>query len=151
MKPKAYVACALTYVPGERKTEFEQLLALVKRVLRERGYEILEFVGLTGGTPQDVYHHDIHECVGRADILVALCDYPGTGLGYELCYAVEVRKIPVLAVAHTSSLVTRLVLGVDSKNYQFTHYGNPSHLAHCLSDWIRDRLPVLALLAEHKH
>ena len=149
MKPKAYVACALTCVPGERKGEFEQRLALVKRTLQDHGYEILEFVGLIGGSSEDVYRHDIHECVGKADILVALCDYPGTGLGYELCYAVEVRKIPVLAVAHISSVVTRLVLGIDMEKYEFYRYGNVFDLEHCVSDWITMQLPALAMLAQH--
>jgi len=77
-------------------------------------------LGLISGTSEDVYNYDIHRNVGLCDIFIGDCTYPSTGLGWELGTAVEKRKIPVLAIAHVSSKVTRLVKGAEcTKNPQY--------------------------------
>lgn len=117
---KIYVGCSLTHAPKEFRDEVEAL----KVSLRELGHEVFDFVGLVGGTPNDVYRWDIHRCVKFCDLFIAICDYPSIGLGYELGVAVEVHGKKVLAIADQNSLVTRLVLGIDHPYFEFRHYQN---------------------------
>ena len=38
--------------------------------------------------------------------MLAICDYPSLGLGYEIATAVERQGIPVLAMAHKDSVIS---------------------------------------------
>jgi hypothetical protein len=105
-KPKLYVGCCLTGASEAFTTSVEDF----KDSLRERGYEVFDFVGLVNGTAADVYNWDIGHCVADCDAFIAICDLPSIGLGYELCEALRLKK-RILAAAHTDARVTRLVLG----------------------------------------
>ncbi|HVU80093.1 MAG TPA: hypothetical protein VHD37_01880 [Candidatus Paceibacterota bacterium] len=87
-------------------------------------HEVLEFLGTVIGTPQDVYRQDIKEHASQCDLLLAICDYPAVGVGYEMAYAIEKRGIPTLAVAHEKAQVSRLVIGIDHPCYTFARYQN---------------------------
>lgn len=130
---KIYVGCSLTHAPAGFVQDVEEF----KRSLRERGYQVLDFLGLKGGTAAAIYRHDIHECVGGCDLFLAICDYPSTGLGYELGVAVEKHGTPTLAVAHVDSVVTELVVGVDAAHFRFERYAK-----------LADVLPFVDKLAE---
>jgi hypothetical protein len=112
-----YVGCALTHAPEEFKQNVQTLKDRLKEVCN-----VLEFVGLTNGTNNDVYNHDINVCVRGCDLFVAICDMPSIGLGYELGTQVEDRKMPALAVAQADPIVTRLVLGILKPHYKFQRY-----------------------------
>jgi nucleoside 2-deoxyribosyltransferase len=114
-----YVGCSLTQAPEEFKTAVENF----KDALRARGYEVFDFVGLVNGTSKDVYNWDIKHCVGDCDALIAICDYPSIGLGYEMNEAIRLKK-PVLAIAQADAGVTRLVLGAAEveDNLRFERY-----------------------------
>jgi len=118
IRKKVYVGCALSHAPQEFKDKVE---ALKKRL---NGFcEVLEFLGTTAGTPRDVYNHDINDCVKESDLIVAICDFPSTGLGYEIATQLEDRGMPVLAVAHKNSKVTRLIQDIGKPHYEFLRYG----------------------------
>lgn len=124
MKKKLYIGCALTNLTPEKRPEFLGMLATIKEKLQDH-FEIIEFLGKTDvidAPPLEVYNFDIKDCVMQVDCMLAICDFPSLGTGYELATAVEVRGIPVLAVAHKDSIVSRLVRGIDHKNYQFYYY-----------------------------
>ena len=128
MKLKIYVGCSLTHAPESYKKDIE----ILKDRLRERSdIEVFEFIGLTDGTPVDVYKHDIHTCVAECDLFVAECSYASLGLGWEIGTAVEKLHIPVLAVAHRDKKVSRLALGADCKDnphYTFAYYKDINEL-----------------------
>lgn len=105
-KPKLYIGCSLSGAPDD----FVQAVEVFKRSLQSDEYDVLEFVGKIGGTNTQVYEWDIDKCVRRCDAMVAICDLPSTGLGWELATAVSTR-VPILAVAHQQSIVSRLILG----------------------------------------
>lgn len=119
MKHKLYVGCSLTQAPESFKASVEQF----KTGLRENGYEVFDFVGLVNGSEEDVYNWDIGHCVQDCDALVAVCDEPSIGLGWEMAVAVKLGK-PVLALAHHEAKVTRLVLGAAAVegNLDFVRY-----------------------------
>jgi len=124
MKKKLYIACALTNLPADKKEEFLQMIFDIKKEL-SKSFEILEFLGINDASkasPLEVYNFDIKNCVMKADCMLAICDYPSLGTGYEIGVAVEKLSIPVLAVAHRDSIVTRLIRGVDHPNFHFMYY-----------------------------
>ena len=129
MKKKLYIGCALTNLPSDKREEFMQMVNKIKEELKKH-FELLEFVGVddlktnTPMTPRYVYNYDIKECLMKADYFLAICDFPAIGLGYELGTAVEKRGIPVLAIAHRDSKVSRSIIGIDHKNFEFFYYNS---------------------------
>lgn len=123
-----YVGCALTHADKY----FRQNIELLKDHLKSmEGVKVLEFMGLVDGTSIDVYEHDIHNCVEKANLFIAECSYPSTGLGWELGTAVEKYGKHVLAIAKAEAKVTRLVIGAECKknpNYSFQIYTSVNEL-----------------------
>lgn len=132
-----YVGCSLTQAPQKFRRDVEDL----KESLRRKGWRVADFVGLSGGTSAEecraVYTHDIKRFVSECDLLVAICDFPALGLGYEMGTAIEKRGIPVLAVAHEKSHVTRLVLGIDHPRYTFRRYRSLSEVPVMVEEKVR--------------
>jgi len=147
-KPELYVACGLTHAPEEFRTSVEGL----KQVLRqERGYEVYDFVGLENGSPADVYAWDIGRCVAQSDLLVAICDYPAIGLGWELGTAVEKLQKPTLAIAHEDTHVTRLISGaaeVGAANYRFQRYSDLMDIPIYVDQIIEEAKPRYQMIVD---
>lgn len=118
-KKKIYVGCSLTDAPKE----FIEKVNSLKEILRSMGFEVLDFLGLTEGSCEDVAIHDIQNCVRQCDLFLAICDLPSTGLGIELGDAGAFER-KTLAVAHVNAKVTRLVQGyvAVNRNFVFTRY-----------------------------
>jgi hypothetical protein len=119
-KVKVYVGCSLTHAPEEFRNNVEELKNKLKEVC-----QVLLFKGLSDDhIPHDVYVHDIVNCVHECDILVAICDYPSIGLGWEMSVQAEKRGKPVLAVAHKDSKISMLILDPQLPGYEFRRYDN---------------------------
>lgn len=115
-----YVGCSLTHASPEFRDSVEELKRRLSKVCR-----VLSFKGLSNeNLPYDVYVHDILGCVDGCDLLLAICDYPSTGLGYELAVQAERKRGPVLAVAQRDALVTKLILDPHLPGYEFARYDN---------------------------
>ncbi len=130
MKKKLYIGCALTHLPVEKKRDFLDMLIKLKKELGEH-FEILEFIGkndVADLPPLDVYIHDIKNCVMKVDCMLALCDYPSLGLGYELATAIEKQGIPVLAMTHKNNFVSRLIRGINHPKFKFMTYDSASDI-----------------------
>lgn len=136
---KLYVGCGLTDAPES----FVQSVDAFKASLRGLGHEVFDFVGLVGGTAADVYNWDIGHCVKNCDAFIAICDYPSTGMGWELSVATN-RKIPVLALAHEKTKVTRLVTGAASvePNVTFQTYSPDITAAFAAAEYWLTNLAV---------
>lgn len=106
-KPRLYVGCALTYAPPEFIETVEQTKQLLSG-----DWEVMRFLGLSGGTSADVYNQDIEQNVRNCDAFLGIADYPATGLGWELGVADE-RNIPTLVVVKAGVTTTRLVYGAS--------------------------------------
>jgi hypothetical protein len=118
--PDLYVGCALTHAPKEYVYQVD---ALKERLNDD--WQVLEFLGLVGGTVEDVYRQDILTNVHDCKVFLGLSDFPSIGLGWELREATMLNK-PTLAVAHRQSKVTRLLLGAPAFNpaLKFMRYEN---------------------------
>lgn len=115
---KVYVGCSLTHAPEEFKMQVEELKQRLRGLL---GVEVLDFLGVVGGTPHDVYVHDILNCVCKSDVMIAICDYPSTGLGWEMATQIG-RGKTLLAFGHKDSTITRLILDPRIPGYSFNRY-----------------------------
>jgi hypothetical protein len=113
-----YVACSLTHASPEFRAvveSFKDELGLVCNIIR--------FAGLASGrSPREIYMYDIHECVGSSDLVVAICDHPSIGLGYEIATQLERRGMPCLCIAHENSHVTEFILDVHQPGFEFKRY-----------------------------
>jgi hypothetical protein len=133
MKKKIYLACGLTCLPKDEEEQFLELIEELKWFLHAR-FQLLEWVGTVAGTAELVYERDIEECVMTTDYMVALCDYPSTGLGDGLAVANLIRRIPILAFAHNRRRVTRLVLGIPNPNFTFRRYESINNIKELVSE-----------------
>jgi len=132
-KVKLYVGCALNNAPEDFKAN---VFALRSIIAKDPRFEVLEFFG-SGGTSEDVYKKDILECVENADIMLAVCDFPSLGLGFEIATHCKHHKRPLLAVAHTDSSVSRLIIGMYGEGpFTFKRYKNISDVPRIIDEWI---------------
>jgi nucleoside 2-deoxyribosyltransferase len=76
-----------------------------------------------GYSPQHCYKRDI-KLLNRADCLIAEVTLPSLGVGYELCYAVEKRKISTLVLYEKKkeSKITALIRGICPKHCKVRAY-----------------------------
>ena len=128
-KRRLYFSCALTGLPPEHR---ERMIAL-RESLAEY-FEILRFCS-PDEPPEDIYHHDIHVCVETCDLLLAICNEPSTGLGWELSTSVEKLGKPTLAVAHVNARVTPIVMGAKYPHYEFSRYFSASDILAMVLDF----------------
>jgi hypothetical protein len=115
---KIYIGCALTHASEEFKKQINELKQKLKEI---PSISVLEFLGSTDGNPRDVYVHDIINCVCECDLMIAICDYPSTGLGWEMATQVG-RSGPLVAFARHDSIVSRLILDPGLPKYEFHRY-----------------------------
>jgi hypothetical protein len=139
---KLYIGCSLTQAP----VEFRAAVDALKDQLRQ-DYDVLDFLGLADGSPVDVYRWDIQTCVAKCDLLVGICDYPAIGLGYEMAVAVEHYHKPTLAVAHTSTHVSRLLLGIEAPGFSFERYDNFDEISQLIARKLSEQKVKAAILS----
>jgi nucleoside 2-deoxyribosyltransferase len=126
---KVYVGCALTHVPDVEKTNFLSLVDQIKAILKNQGFQVLDFLSAIekDPIPSKVYEFDI-SALKDCDCVLAIGDYPGTGLGYEICYATEIRNVPVMVGVRDTNNLSKLLRGVSKDNYVTKVFSNHSDL-----------------------
>ena len=116
MRKSLYVGCALQSVPDSFLNMVEEL----KRQATEH-WEIFSFVGTDPTvTAQTVYETDIAMAT-QADVMLAICDHPSTGLGIELATRTELQ-LPTIITHHADNQISRMVLGMASVANDTVHY-----------------------------
>ncbi len=112
MRTSLYIGCALQGAPVDFLTQIDSLKAL----LRDH-FTLIEFVGLSPtANAHQVYMTDI-ACAQRAEIMLALCDRPSTGLGMEIMERIRLGK-PVVVAYRAGAAISRMVLGaVDAHEH----------------------------------
>lgn len=128
-KPKLYVGCSLIHAPKEFITSVENL-----KLKLAKSFEILDFFGLTDELDSTkIYNHD-RKCVLNSDVFLAICDFPSTGLGMEIGFAVENKKNIVIAY-NSKSKITRMALGIPATSkLQFCQYQDMSEIGEFLEN-----------------
>lgn len=130
-KKKLYFTCALSGLPWGHR---EEMIALRDSLGDE--FEILEFCDPRQMTPQQIFEFDIDYCVANADIILAICDKPSLGAGYEISTMVERWGKSVLAVAHRDNEnVSALITGNTRPNFEFARYDEVSQIKGMLVEF----------------
>lgn len=80
-----------------------------------------------------VYKRDIIHWIGKSNALVAEISGGSTGVGYEICYAIRDREIPVLCLYHRSDKPSLMVKQNLSKYILKQQYSSVSDLEKYLS------------------
>ena len=138
---KIYIGTSLTHASQEHRDLIKEVRDEIEKI---EGVEVLKFFSDPQDfdaqqSAQDIYNHDIHNCVANADIFIAECTYPSTGLGWELGTAIEKHKIPTLALAKEGDKVTRLLLGAECEknpNFVFKIYKTKEEFLELAKEFI---------------
>lgn len=87
---KIYISGAITHAPKKMKG----VVVGLQMLLEQLGHEVM--APQLGDLGQDVFWDDIH-AIEECDAVVAVLDYPSTGMGYELAVAHSLGKrvIPI--------------------------------------------------------
>lgn len=107
-----YFACSIT---GGR--EFESVYQEIVSSLLSAGHEIptshlAQAEAMQGErilSPHDVYERDVN-WIQKCDVLVAEVSIPSHGVGYEIAYALNIRK-PVLCIYQQGRSVSKMITG----------------------------------------
>lgn len=134
-KRKLYVGCALQFAPPE----FVTAIRVLREELKEH-FQVLEFKFPHPGSNRDVYTLDIKKHIVKCDLMLAICDHPSTGLGYEMATAIEKHNKYVLCLAHTKAGPSRLILGITSRRYEFNRYDSIFEIKQLLLNFEERRL-----------
>jgi len=122
---KIYFACSIT---GGR--QYEQTYQALTQFLLDQGYEIptahlaesnilaLEKVV----RPSDVYARDVN-WIQTSDILLAEVSVPSHGVGYEIGYALGLKK-PVLCLHDADRAVSKMITGNPDPLLTISSYDN---------------------------
>jgi 2'-deoxynucleoside 5'-phosphate N-hydrolase len=73
-------------------------------------------------TSEQIYSRDVH-WLNQCDCLVAEVSNPSLGVGYEICYALRLKK-PVLCLYQKGILLTRMLTGNTSPGFVVEEYAS---------------------------
>jgi len=84
--------------------------------------------------PAEVYQRDVNWII-NCDLLVAEVSTPSHGVGYEIAYALGIRK-PVFCCYHQDVNVSKMILGNGDPNLTLCGYQNVEAALAFLSEYI---------------
>lgn len=127
-----YLGCALKNAPKEF---VDGVIVLRQRIEDELGFEILKFVDLSiepRPTHEEIFLSDMNQ-IANCDCMVAICDEPSFGLGFEVRTALDLKK-PVLMVATEGRVVSSFPQGVNLPGAAFARYTSFDHLISLIKE-----------------
>ena len=132
-----YFSCSLT---GGRSEE--EIYGLIVDHLLARGIEVPtahlarpEVMALERVVdPKEVYQRDI-AWIDGCDAMIAEVSTPSHGVGYELAYALTIRK-PVLACFRDGTTVSKMITGNNQEMLKVVAYADPASLLNAIDDFL---------------
>lgn len=112
----------------------EHIYAEIANHLEERGHNILSLHvarshmlnELSKVSPQEIYTRDINWVI-KCDRFIAEVSTPSLGVGYEVCFALQLGK-PVLCIYDKTVNPSQMILGNTHPNIQVSSYLNLDEL-----------------------
>ncbi|MHC1755755.1 MAG: nucleoside 2-deoxyribosyltransferase [Methanosarcina sp.] len=86
-------------------------------------------------TEQEIYDRDMG-LLAKSDALIAEVTVPSTGVGYEICRALD-RKIPVLCLYRPEAAVSAMVLGNPDPSLEARTYSKEAALKEIIVEFVR--------------
>ncbi len=132
-----YFSCSLT---GGRSEE--EMYGLIVDHLLSRGIEVPtahlarpEVMALERVVdPKEVYQRDI-AWIDGCDAMIAEVSTPSHGVGYELAYALTMKK-PVLACFRDGANVSKMITGNSQETLQVFAYPDPAALLNAIDEFL---------------
>jgi len=85
---------------------------------------------------KQIYERDIN-WLKESDIMIAEVSGPSLGVGYEIAYALNVIKIPVLALLYTGvKKVSSIIAGCTSELFIIREYGSPDEMQKHIEEFL---------------
>ncbi len=112
-KFRVYLGHKLTNATPEFLKRMEELKAFLKKNMPE--CVLLDYSGVTAGTPLDVWVQDIEGNVATCDLFVAFLEEESSDMGLELGAALYDSGKPILLLANPLVSVSYLLLGAVLK------------------------------------
>lgn len=137
-KLKVYFTCAIKHAPPEYKQMIGRVVAYIKTI---EFVQLLEFVNpITELSHQEVYKHDIHDCVKNADVVLGESSFPSFGQGYEFGTSVEKHGHPTVAFVSKTAQVSKFVFGIEcdlNPLYKIVAYENETELLTLIEEFLQ--------------
>ena len=135
-----YFACSLT---GGR--EFESVYQTIVHALTESGHSVLTAHLVESNvmemeaafSPSEVYARDV-AWIRSCDVLVAEVSVPSHGVGYEVGFALGIKK-PVLALYQEGRKVSKMISGNPDKNLSLEKYAATGEAIQILREFLSSR------------
>ena len=136
---KIYFACSIT---GGR--QYEKTYQALTKFLLDEGYDvptahlaqsnILDLERIAG--PADVYARDVN-WIQESDILLGEVSVPSHGVGYEIGYALGLKK-PVICLHDANTPVSKMITGNPDPLLHVVPYVNLDEAFAAIKDFIDD-------------
>lgn len=85
---------------------------------------------------KQIYERDIN-WLKESDIMIAEVSGPSLGVGYEIAYALNVIKIPVLALLHSGvRRISAIIAGCTSDLIILKEYNNPEQIRAHIEEFL---------------
>ena len=97
-------------------TQFQKSFHRSIQIVEELGHTVLSelastYSGESLRVDSEIFQRDIG-WLDQSEIMIAEISGPSLGVGYEIAYALYVRKIPVLAIFHsTKAFISAMITG----------------------------------------
>ncbi len=140
---RVYWGCALTHAPEEYRETMNRVISFIKNYHPQ--VQLLEFLGTTAGSAQDVYIQDIETNVASCDLFLNDVSQTSLGLGFELSSALLYYNKPTVSFVHENIRLTRLLLGAAEchENYKIISYWDEDQLVQMIGNILYEKVQEL--------
>ena len=111
----------------------EQVSALGHTALSELNSEFKSAFPLND---HEVFNRDI-KWMDRSKIVIAETSGPSLGVGFEICYALYMKKIPVLVLVNSAASLSSMIMGCNSELLTIKKYTDGEDLKRIISTFIK--------------
>jgi 2'-deoxynucleoside 5'-phosphate N-hydrolase len=142
-----YFACSIT---GGR--DFETVYQAIISALLADGHTVptahLADSGVVAleaiASPREVYQRDM-DWITECEALVAEVSTPSHGVGYEVAYALSIRK-PVLCLHHADRVVSKMLTGNSHPCIQVKSYRDPQEAVAIVRSFLSGAASVVKII-----
>jgi hypothetical protein len=127
--------------PIRGNTTYQENYSEITRIVESLGHTALsekstKFSSSIPLNDKQVYTRDI-KWIDGSKLMIAEVSGPSLGVGFEISYALFVKKIPVLAVYQEyAGQVSAMISGCNNKNLQLKKISNIDDLAKVIKNFI---------------
>lgn len=120
-------------------TSFRRNYELIIKLVAEAGFEALTELNLQDKvvlSDKDIFLRD-KSWLDKSEMMIAELSGISTGVGFEISYALYVRKIPVLVV-YSSSIdsISAMISGCNSEFLSVKNYSSDEELTQIVNNFI---------------